>query len=98
MRILGLVGSPRRESNTDLVVNSILDGAASNGHIIDKLYLYGLDLKPLCRLPSLQTRQFPMHSQRRYAKALPYAPKRRCTRLWHALVLVWTYLANEATH
>ena len=42
----GLVGSPRRESNTDLVVNSILDGAASNGHIIDKLYLYGLDLKP----------------------------------------------------
>ena len=46
MRILGLVGSPRRESNTDLVVSSILGGAATNNHSVDKLYLYSSNLKP----------------------------------------------------
>ncbi len=46
MRVLGLVGSPRKDSNTDLVVSRILDGAAANNHAVEKLYLYGLDLKP----------------------------------------------------
>ena len=46
MRVLGLVGSPRKESNTDLVVSSILGGAAASNHTVEKLYLYGLNLKP----------------------------------------------------
>jgi multimeric flavodoxin WrbA len=46
MRVLGLVGSPRKKSNTDLVVSSILGGAAASNHNVDKLYLYGLTLNP----------------------------------------------------
>ncbi len=46
MRVLGLVGSPRKESNTDLVVSSILAAAAASNHAVEKLYLYGLNLKP----------------------------------------------------
>jgi len=46
MQILGLVGSPRRGSNTDLLVSAILDGAAANNHTVDKVYLYDVDIAP----------------------------------------------------
>jgi multimeric flavodoxin WrbA len=44
MRVLGLVGSPRKGGNTDLLVSSILDGAGASGHLTEKVYLYGLDI------------------------------------------------------
>jgi multimeric flavodoxin WrbA len=46
MNVLGLVGSPRRGSNTDLLVSAILDGAAANNHPVDKVYLYDVDIEP----------------------------------------------------
>jgi len=46
MKVLGLVGSPRRGSNTDLLVNLILEGAGESKHAIEKVYLYPLDIKP----------------------------------------------------
>jgi multimeric flavodoxin WrbA len=46
MKILGLVGSPRRGSNTDLLVSAILEGTSSNNHLIDKIYLYDFDIAP----------------------------------------------------
>ncbi|MCW4047718.1 MAG: flavodoxin family protein [Candidatus Bathyarchaeota archaeon] len=46
MRVLGLVGSPRKNGNTDLLVSSVLDGASASGHIAEKLYLYDLDISP----------------------------------------------------
>jgi multimeric flavodoxin WrbA len=46
MNILGLVGSPRRGSNTDLLVSSILYGAGASGHAVDKVYLYDVDIAP----------------------------------------------------
>jgi multimeric flavodoxin WrbA len=46
MHILGLVGSPRRNSNTDLIVSSILYGAGASNHTIDKVYLYDVDIAP----------------------------------------------------
>ncbi len=46
MNILGLVASPRRGSNTDLMVSSILYGAGANNHTIDKVYLYDVDIAP----------------------------------------------------
>lgn len=46
MKVLGLVGSPRRGSNTDLLVNLILEGAGEGKHAIEKVYLYPLDIKP----------------------------------------------------
>ncbi len=46
MKVLGLVGSPRRQSNTDLLVSAILDGAAKNKHTTEKVYLYSVDIAP----------------------------------------------------
>ena len=46
MRVLGLVGSPRKEGNTDLLVNRILDGASESNHFTEKVHLYALDIAP----------------------------------------------------
>jgi multimeric flavodoxin WrbA len=46
LRILALVGSPRKGSNTDLLVDQILKGARENGHTFEKIYLYDLELSP----------------------------------------------------
>lgn len=46
MKILGLVASPRKGSNTDLLVDAILSGASSTGHLTEKIYLYDVDIKP----------------------------------------------------
>ena len=40
MKILALIGSPRREGNTDLLVEQILEGSRTKGHTTEKLYLY----------------------------------------------------------
>ncbi len=44
MKILGLVGSPRKGSNTDLLVSAILEGAEANNHLTEKIYLYDFDI------------------------------------------------------
>jgi multimeric flavodoxin WrbA len=44
MKILGLVGSPRKASNTDILVSAILDGAGENRHSTEKVYLYDFDI------------------------------------------------------
>lgn len=46
MKILGLVGSPRKASNTDSLVSVILDGASKNNHETEKVYLYNVDIEP----------------------------------------------------
>jgi multimeric flavodoxin WrbA len=46
VKVLGLVGSPRKNGNTDLLVSRILDGAGSSNHLIEKVYLYELDISP----------------------------------------------------
>jgi multimeric flavodoxin WrbA len=46
MNVLGLVASPRRGSNTDLLVSAILYGAGASNHAIDKVYLYDVDIAP----------------------------------------------------
>ena len=46
MRVLGLVGSPRKGGNTDLLVSRILDGASESNHFTEKVYLYALDIAP----------------------------------------------------
>lgn len=40
MKILALIGSPRRKGNTDVLVGQILKGSRTKGHITEKLYLY----------------------------------------------------------
>lgn len=44
--MLGFVGSPRKESNTDLLVTAILEGGAKNKHRTEKIYLYNLEIAP----------------------------------------------------
>jgi multimeric flavodoxin WrbA len=44
MNVLALVGSPRKGSNTDLLVSTIIEGAAVNNHTVGKVYLYDFDI------------------------------------------------------
>jgi multimeric flavodoxin WrbA len=44
MNVLGLVGSPRKQSNTDLLITAILEGAQANAHVTEKIYLYDQDI------------------------------------------------------
>ncbi|XES76209.1 MAG: flavodoxin family protein [Candidatus Bathyarchaeia archaeon] len=59
MKVLGLVGSPRRGSNTDLLVSALLYGAGAANHDIDKVYLYDADIQPCvdCRACKKGTHQ-----------------------------------------
>src|SRR4030043_490931 len=45
MRVLGLVGSPRKGGNTDLLVSRILDGATASNHLTERVYLYALEFR-----------------------------------------------------
>jgi multimeric flavodoxin WrbA len=40
MKILALIGSPRKKGNTDLLVEQILKGARTKGFTTQKIYLY----------------------------------------------------------
>ncbi len=46
MKILALIGSPRREGNTDILVEQILKGAETAGYSTEKLYLYDYEILP----------------------------------------------------
>jgi multimeric flavodoxin WrbA len=46
MKVLGLVGSPRRGGNTDLLVDAVLAGAAQNGFCVEKVFLYSVEVGP----------------------------------------------------
>ena len=44
-RVLGVVGSPRRKGNTDILVSRILEGASSQGAETEILYLDKLNIR-----------------------------------------------------
>lgn len=46
MKILALIGSPRKGGNTDILVDQILAGSKAKGHTADKLYLYKYKITP----------------------------------------------------
>jgi len=46
MKTLGIVGSPRKEGNTDILVSEVLRGAGDAGATIEKIFLNDLDIKP----------------------------------------------------
>ncbi|NYT01190.1 MAG: flavodoxin family protein [Methanosarcinales archaeon] len=46
MRVLALVGSPRVDGNTDMLVEELLQGARASNHDCQKLYLYHYDILP----------------------------------------------------
>jgi multimeric flavodoxin WrbA len=46
MKILALIGSPRKGGNTDILVDQILAGSKAKGHTTEKLYLYKYKITP----------------------------------------------------
>lgn len=46
MKILALNGSPRKQGNTDILIDEILRGAMSKGHQAEKLRLYDYEIQP----------------------------------------------------
>jgi len=46
MKILALSGSPRKQGNTDILIDEILRGARSKGHQGEKLRLYDYEIQP----------------------------------------------------
>ena len=46
MRILAVMGSPRKGGNTEILVDEILKGAESKGHATERLRLYEYDILP----------------------------------------------------
>lgn len=51
MRIVGIVGSPRRKMNTDTLVREALEGAASLGARTETLYPNQMDIRPCQACP-----------------------------------------------
>ncbi len=46
IKVVGIVGSPRKNMNTDTFVTKALEGAQSIGAEIEKIYLNDLEIKP----------------------------------------------------
>jgi len=46
MRVLGILGSPRKGGNTDLLISKALEGAAAGGAEVEKIVLNDLNIKP----------------------------------------------------
>lgn len=46
IRVCGIVGSPRKNKNTDTLVQRVLDGCGSKGVLVDKIYLNDLQISP----------------------------------------------------
>jgi multimeric flavodoxin WrbA len=44
-KILGIVGSPRKKGNTDVLVSTLLESARGEGALIDKIYLGDLRIR-----------------------------------------------------
>jgi multimeric flavodoxin WrbA len=50
MKACGIVGSPKKDGNVDLLVSQVLKGAASQGAETSKLYLNDMKIKTLPKL------------------------------------------------
>lgn len=46
VKILALLGSPRKQGNTEILVDEVLNGAKSKGYAIEKIYLYDYEILP----------------------------------------------------
>jgi multimeric flavodoxin WrbA len=46
MKVCGMIGSPKKNGNVDLLVSQVLDGAQRQGAEIDRVYLNDLSIKP----------------------------------------------------
>ncbi len=66
-RVLGIVGSPRRGGNTEILVDEVLRGAEQAGAQVEKVILSKLDIRPCrgcdaCKKAGKCTQQDDMHA------------------------------------
>jgi multimeric flavodoxin WrbA len=47
LKVLGICASPRSGGNTDVLLNRVLEGASSNGAIVEKIALEDLKISPV---------------------------------------------------
>ncbi|MFX0030892.1 MAG: flavodoxin family protein, partial [Candidatus Hermodarchaeota archaeon] len=47
MKVLALIGSPRKKGNSDLLADEVLKGAKALGATIDKIYLDDFLIRPI---------------------------------------------------
>jgi multimeric flavodoxin WrbA len=45
MRVLGIYGSPRKDGNTDLMLDAFLEGCASSGAEVERIYVRDLEIR-----------------------------------------------------
>lgn len=55
MKVLGIVGSPRKGGNTDILVSQVLKGMESKGALQEKIYLDDLQMRPCKACSNCQT-------------------------------------------
>jgi multimeric flavodoxin WrbA len=46
LKIIGIFGSPRRDGNSDILLNSALKGAESNGAVVEKIVIRDFQIAP----------------------------------------------------
>jgi multimeric flavodoxin WrbA len=46
LKVLGIMGSPRKDGNTDILLDEALKGAESTGAKVEKISVLNLDIKP----------------------------------------------------
>ena len=56
MKILALIGSPRKNGNTDIMADEVLRGASDAGFSVDKIYLDDYTIRPIqvCDRPAAE--------------------------------------------
>ena len=50
MKILALIGSPRKNGNTDIMADEVLKGAFDSGCFVDKIYLDYYNIRPIAEV------------------------------------------------
>ena len=50
IKILALIGSPRKQGNTDIMADEVLEGAKSAGAIASKIYLDDYHIRPIAEV------------------------------------------------
>ena len=56
MKVIAFVGSPRKGGNTDILVDTILDGARSKGAEVEKVHVYDLKFKGCIHCQTCKTK------------------------------------------
>lgn len=57
MNVFAMIGSPRKGSNTDILVDQLLKGAVEKGHEARKVYLYQYEVKPCVDCRKCKTKE-----------------------------------------